>query len=214
MASNTEFLNAYNRLDNYLQSIVHVPKNTNLISYLERVLPEQQRAECKTIREYKNTIESHGVSPGAVKPTVPKEWIQWLNNTLSYCKKNSNKIAKQIQAAYDSSKSNKKSRSGSSAAQSSPSLSTFAKEIRGDLRIHFEWGDKPYRLFCDILNAARRVISNYDRKKIEELQKQYECRIKYSRFSAGKRAEAINELAERMLTFLDEQELNYLLCGR
>ena len=110
MDSNVEFLNAYNRLDNYLNSIVKVPPHTNLISYLERILPEKQRSECKTVREYKNVIESHGVVPGDEKPIVPKEWIKWLNNMLSYCKKNREIIAKKIQSDYDRSKDHTESR--------------------------------------------------------------------------------------------------------
>ncbi len=100
-SNNDKFLCAYNRLDNYLQTIVHANKNANLISYLESVLPEKQRSECKTIRKFKNLSESHGVHPGEAKPTVPSEWIKWLEDMLDFCKKNSAQVAKKVQEVYN-----------------------------------------------------------------------------------------------------------------
>ena len=94
--NNQKFLNAYNRLDNYLKNIAGVTRQINLISYLERILPEQQQSELKTIRQYKNVVESHGVNPGAKKPIVPKEWVSWLERELQYCKNNRNAIAIQL----------------------------------------------------------------------------------------------------------------------
>ena len=87
MSNNARFLSAYNRLDNYLKTLVRVPGRVNLISYLERILPEQKRSELKTVREFKNVIESHGVNPANKKPTVPEEWITWLLKELEWCKK-------------------------------------------------------------------------------------------------------------------------------
>lgn len=94
--NNQKFLNAYNRLDNYLKNIAGVTRQINLISYLERILPEQQQSELNTIRQYKNVVESHGVNPGAKKPIVPKEWVSWLERELQYCKNNRNAIAIQL----------------------------------------------------------------------------------------------------------------------
>lgn len=94
--NNQEFLNAYNRLDNYLKRITGVSENINLISYLERILPEKQQSELKTIRGYKNTIVSHGVNPGYKKPIVPYEWVEWLEDELNYCKMNKDDIADRL----------------------------------------------------------------------------------------------------------------------
>ena len=102
--NNDRFLSAYNRLDNYLQSIVKTKGHVNMISYLERVLPEKQAAECKTIRQFKNSIESHGVNPGYKKPNVPEEWIKWLLDELEWCKTHRNTIASKLQQKLDESK--------------------------------------------------------------------------------------------------------------
>ena len=99
--NNDRFLSAYNRLDNYLQSIVKIRGQVNMISYLERILPEKQAAECKTIRQFKNSIESHGVNPGYKKPNVPEEWIKWLLDELEWCKIHRNTIAPKLQKALD-----------------------------------------------------------------------------------------------------------------
>lgn len=109
--NNQKFLNAYNRLDNYLKNIAGVTRQINLISYLERILPEQQQSELKTIRQYKNVVESHGVNPGAKKPIVPKEWVCWLERELQYCKNNRNAIAIQLkQMLKESDNRNNKNR--------------------------------------------------------------------------------------------------------
>ena len=99
--NNDRFLTAYNRLDNYLQSLVVVKGHVNMISYLERISPEKKRAEIKTIREYKNLILSHGVSPGDEKPEVPVTWITWLHNELAWCKRNASVIAPKLQNLLD-----------------------------------------------------------------------------------------------------------------
>ena len=109
--NNQKFLNAYNRLDNYLKNIAGVTRQINLISYLERILPEQQQSELNTIRQYKNVVESHGVNPGAKKPIVPKEWVCWLERELQYCKNNRNAIAIQLkQMLKESDNRNNKNR--------------------------------------------------------------------------------------------------------
>lgn len=109
--NNQKFLNAYNRLDNYLKNIAGVKRQINLISYLERILPEQQQSELNTIRQYKNVVESHGVNPGAKKPIVPKEWVSWLEKELQYCKNNRNAIAIQLkQMLKESDNRNNKNR--------------------------------------------------------------------------------------------------------
>ncbi len=108
--NNQEFLNAYNRLDNYLKGITGVSGNLNLISYLERILPERQQSELKTIRGYKNAIVSHGVNPGYKKPIVPYEWVEWLEDELNYCKMHKDEIAdrlkRQVYARRDNNNSN------------------------------------------------------------------------------------------------------------
>lgn len=101
--NNQEFLNAYNRLDNYLKSITGAPERINLISYLERILSEKERSELKTIRGYKNTIESHGVIPGGQKPIVPRVWTLWLERKLQYCRQNNKAIATKLNELLKSS---------------------------------------------------------------------------------------------------------------
>ena len=108
--NNQEFLNAYNRLDNYLKGITGVSGNITLISYLERILPERQRSELKTIRGYKNAIVSHGVNPGYKKPIVPYEWVEWLEDELNFCKMHKDEIAdrlkRQVYARQENNNSN------------------------------------------------------------------------------------------------------------
>lgn len=99
--NNEKFLAAYNRLDNYLQSLVKTSGHVNMISYLERISPEKKRSEFKTIRQYKNDIISHGVNPGGKKPIVPNEWVVWLLNELQWCKNNYKNIAPKLQKALD-----------------------------------------------------------------------------------------------------------------
>ena len=67
-----------------------------MISYLEKMLPEKKRSELKTIREYKNLIESHGVNSGAEKPVVPRGWTLWLENELQYCKKHQSEVRQKL----------------------------------------------------------------------------------------------------------------------
>lgn len=110
--NNQEFLNAYNRLDNYLKGITGVSGNLNLISYLERILPERQQSELKTIRGYKNTIESHGVNPGYKKPIVPYEWVEWLEDELNYCKMHKDEIADRLKRQVYARRENNNSNSG------------------------------------------------------------------------------------------------------
>ena len=106
--NNNRFLSAYNRLDNYLQSLVSTSGHVNMIYFLEKISPEKQKSELKTIREYKNVIESHGVNPGEKKPVVPEEWINWLLRELDWCKKNADIIAPKLQKALNSSQKNRR----------------------------------------------------------------------------------------------------------
>lgn len=110
--NNQEFLNAYNRLDNYLKGITGVSGNLNLISYLERILPERQQSELKTIRGYKNAIVSHGVNPGYKKPIVPYEWVEWLEDELNYCKMHKDEIADRLKRQVYARRENNNSNSG------------------------------------------------------------------------------------------------------
>ena len=96
MSNNREFLDIYNRLDRYLQNICNVNSHINLISYYERSLPEEKRSSLRTIREFKNHIESHGVSVGGLMPVAPKTFINFLYNELDYCKKNKDIVAGKI----------------------------------------------------------------------------------------------------------------------
>ena len=96
MSNNREFKDAYNRLDRYLQNISHVNSHVNLISYYERILPEKKSSNLRTIREFKNQIESHGVSVGGLMPEAPKTFIDFLYRELDYCKKNKDIVANKI----------------------------------------------------------------------------------------------------------------------
>ena len=74
--NNDRFLSAYNRLDNYFQTLVKISHRVNMIAYLENISPEKKRSEIKTVRLFKNTILSHGVNPQNKKPIIPEEWIR------------------------------------------------------------------------------------------------------------------------------------------
>lgn len=234
MDNNIEFLNAYNRLDNYLQSIVNIPPKVNLISYLERVLPEKQSAECKTIREFKNVIESHGVNPGAVKPTVPKEWIKWLNKILSYCKKNSVEIAKKVQKVYDSSQNPNTDKGKHSSStnvssyhnyftsmygynhqsttnnNSSPSSARQLSEFAGLLKIYLRMdGSWPAGTYASIVYVAEQIVRSYSKGEFEQKAKEYGFR-----YNIDSTVDKIGQLAEYMVASLPDDEINYLLKGR
>lgn len=111
---NQEFLNMYNRLDNYLIKISGVSAHVNMIAYLEKILPEKLQGELKTIRQYKNAVESHGVNPNGKKPTVPREWVSWLREMLSFCKKEEKYIARKLKRELAEISSSKKNTSYSS----------------------------------------------------------------------------------------------------
>ena len=107
MSNNNErFMSAYNRLDNHLQTLVKTNGHVNMIWYLEQISPEKKRSELKTVRLYKNAVESHGVNPRDKKPVVPEEWIQWLLNELEWCKQNHYIIAPKLQRKLNESKKN------------------------------------------------------------------------------------------------------------
>lgn len=238
MDKNAKFLNMYNRLDNYLQGIVKVSGNVNLISYLERILPEQQRSECKTIREFKNTIESHGVNPGGVKPTVPEEWVKWLHDMLAYCKKNKAEVARKVQSVYDSSK-----KTGAGKKEGGPNYATsgsgyskpnapqviespIVQKIRRKLKEENNW---PARSIRCVQDAIYDILEGYDDKKIAELQKYYGCKPKSPRFKKKgfytygytkdekkqiKRSESISKLETCIYDSLSDDELDYLVTGK
>ena len=90
------FFNAYNRLDNYLQSLVKTNGHVNMIAYLEKISPEKKRAELKSIRTLRNCM-AHNVNPNLKYPTVPADWIGWLEKELDWCKKNAKTIAPKLQ---------------------------------------------------------------------------------------------------------------------
>jgi hypothetical protein len=97
MADNRgRFLNAYNRLDNYLRDISGAPTNKTMISYLQRILPEDRSSTLNTIREFKNKMYSHSVTPSGDLPQAPDSWIRWLEDMLTYCKQNRSSIARQL----------------------------------------------------------------------------------------------------------------------
>ena len=116
MKDNREFRDAYNRLDRYLQNICNINSRVNLISYYEKILPEKKSSNLRTIREFKNQIESHGVSVGGEMPVAPKTFIDFLSNELAFCKKNKDMVANKIQKLLKEKKetSNKKEKSTSS----------------------------------------------------------------------------------------------------
>ena len=105
--NNQKFKDAYNRLDRYLQSLVNVDGFINLVSYYERLLPEKKRSELRTIREFKNMVESHGVSIDGKVPLAPKEFTDWLLKELIYCKSNKEIISKKMQNLIDKRKKKK-----------------------------------------------------------------------------------------------------------
>ena len=104
--NNQEFLYHYNRLDNYLRKISSAPERVNMISYLEKILPEKQQSELKTVRQFKNAVESHGVNPCGKKPSVPHDWVLWLRRILCECKLNREKIADRLKKELNESGAN------------------------------------------------------------------------------------------------------------
>ena len=124
--NNARFMAAYNRLDNYLQSLVKTSGHVNMIWYLESISPEQKRSELKTIRQFKNSIKSHGVNPGLKEPIVPEEWIHWLLNELEWCKNNSRVIAPKLQSKLNSSQQNRRN-TGPGSTTASPNRNNFNK---------------------------------------------------------------------------------------
>ena len=131
MSNNTRFLSAYNRLDDYLRSLVRTRGTVNMISYLERILPEKKAAECQTIRKYKNVVESHGVNPGDQKPIVPEVWITWLLDELEWCKRHRDIIAPKLQKALNERNGSRKGYVKGS--EPKRAIDSFNERMRGDL---------------------------------------------------------------------------------
>lgn len=90
------FKDAYNRLDKYLKDLVKARGDRNMIYCYQQILPEKKSAMLETIRKTKNLIVSHGVSINGSMPTIPEEWIKWLNNEIEYCKNNRDSISKMM----------------------------------------------------------------------------------------------------------------------
>ena len=118
MADNRgRFLNAYNCLDNYLREISGAPPTKTMISYLQRILPEQERSTLNTIREFKNKMYSHSVSPNGELPQAPESWIRWLDSLLDYCKQNRSKISRQLSDLLKQDRGNGQRRNNNSGAE-------------------------------------------------------------------------------------------------
>ena len=127
--SNERFLAAYNRLDNFLQSIVRTKYRVNMIWHLEQISPEEKRSKIQTVRQFKNVIASHGVNPGFVAPTVPEVWISWLLGELEWCKKNSARIAPKLQKVLDSTSKEPRNSKGANYRQQTPKTEGYVVYI-------------------------------------------------------------------------------------
>ena len=191
--NNQEFLNAYNRLDNYLKRITGVSGNINLISYLERILPERQQSELKTIRGYKNTIESHGVNPGYKKPIVPYEWVRWLENELNYCKLNEDKISyklKKILPNNSSVSQYKKPYYSSSDRQQQKKIKIIFSDSRNRIDLYSNVGQtknvKYYALNGQRIGTIFKCVLNIENHiKYDENTTVSVCAGKFSDFFSG-----------------------------
>lgn len=170
------FLYEYNRLDSYLRNLVHGSEKINYISYFEKILPEKKRAECETIRKFKNVIESHSVCPGTKKPIPPIEWVNWLRHALDYCKSNKKTVREALNKELASSTNkhtntrhvtqSSKNISNYQQLYATPAeiwghktsnLSTFGKEIKRQLIID---GKFPANSYDDIVESAVRILEN------------------------------------------------------
>lgn len=100
--NNDDFLNLYNRLDNYLKKISGLGgKSGSLIYCFEEILPEEKSAYFKTIRMTKNINFSHGTKPEGESVQIPAGWNRFLEEMLEYCKDPKNRVAERIRNKYN-----------------------------------------------------------------------------------------------------------------
>lgn len=97
--NNQKFLDAYNRLDNYLRDLVSGSSASNWIAVYEHIFEEQKNSEIRQIRKCKNDLCSHGVSVGGKMPEIPIEWVEYLLNELRFCTENRDLVREKMLCA-------------------------------------------------------------------------------------------------------------------
>lgn len=222
MSENKKFKDAYNRLDRYLKVICNASEKSNLIGLYEKTLPEKKRSELKSIREFKNMVESHGVSVGGCEPICPNTYTIWLLNELDYCKKNKNIVAKKIKAIIALKDKNKSAQSKLSSnpyndyynkmygydKSTANSLSYIGKEIKYELRKQRKFNRKSYD---DIVEAAYIMVSKYHESDLMMIATEYKCNTKIG----FRKERALNrirrELAENMVAELSDSDIKQLM---
>lgn len=230
MNKNQQFKTMYNRLDNYLKSILNVGDDINLISYFERILPEKKKSELKTIRKFKNLVESHGVAVRGATPIVPKEYTIWLENTLSWCKRNKEQVIRKMSPILpekyrknrksSSCKTNHTTRSAISSYQEYYShmygynksykqpLTGFAKEVESELKRKRSLKNNSY---SEIVLAATRVVAGYMIEDVKMIACEYGYRRPTGLFAKKMSSKELRRfVAEKMVADLSRSEIDQL----
>ena len=89
--SNNDILRArYNQLDNYCKRLAHIGDDGSGIFLLEKILDNERASNLKTIRHFKNNSISH--SNTFASPEAPYEYIEFIEDLLSYVEENENYV--------------------------------------------------------------------------------------------------------------------------
>lgn len=233
MDENKKFKTMYNRLDNYLKNLTRVRDDINLISYFERILPEKKQSELKIIRQFKNLVESHGVTVRGATPVAPKEYTIWLENSLNWCKANESwvkrKLTEILPDKYKSRNSGIKNNNnkvnvykyektescqdyfrrmyGYDKSYDEP-LTGFAKEVESELKRQRRFRNNTY---SDIVNAATNVVNRYSDADVHLIASEYGYRRPSGLFAKKMGVRELRRfVAEKMVADLTKKEISKL----
>lgn len=105
MENNKEFKDLFNTLDKLLRRITNIPKQVSVMGLLEKSIQSSKDAALfETIREFRNTINGHGVG---VEPIAPKEYLSCLQKWITYAENNKSHVKKCLWDWYNKEQSEK-----------------------------------------------------------------------------------------------------------
>lgn len=235
MDENKKFKTMYNRLDNYLKSLLRVGDDVNLIWCFEQILPEKKQSELKSIRKFKNLVESHGVTVRGATPVAPKEYTTWLENSLNWCKSNEKYVVRKMQEHLPSKYKNKyrnKTKTNNNTNNNFNQTSTnsyndyfrklygydrsydypltgFAKEVESELKRLRKFKNNSYN---DIVYAAVNVVKGYSEYDVILIASEYGYRKPTGIFAKKMSTNNLRIfVAEKMVADLSKKEIMKLI---
>ena len=202
-STNNRFLSQYNALDFYLKRITG-NQTENMIAYYERILPQRLSAEMRTVREYKNKLESHPVLPENKKPIIPMEWVKWLERQYNYCLKNSQKVKFKLLNEMKKDQEKKERIFNEKVEKVIKSrevkLSNHAEIIRIQLRKDQNF---PAKKYSDLENAYEKKLLAEKAETLKLYKKKYNIKVL-------SRQVVVTLIAKEVVARLSDSELDYL----